>query len=332
MQETRGNRILDYFYDANGHAIALRYRSGPNADWAYYYYDYNSRGDIVGLYAENGAPECTYTYDAWGKLLSVKNPAGTEMTSATYIGNLQSLKYRGYVYDNETGLYYLQSRYYDPVTRRFINADELLSTGTGVLGYNMFSYCNNAPIILKDSDGHFWETILDIASLVCSAIDVISNPTDPWAWAGLAGDVIDLVPFVTCVGEGVKGARAVNKAADAFDDVNDIAKGIDNLSDAASSVQRGWHVGDSIDNLTKAGNTPSWSTVRQRYWKNEAYYNPQEYGDQLGRMRKGLAPLDDLGESMELHHPLGRAGNNYYNFTPVTRRQHQIIHYGYYTK
>lgn len=64
MQETRGSRILDYFYDANGQAIALRYRSGSNADWAYYYYDYNSRGDIVGLYDKDGSPECTYTYDA----------------------------------------------------------------------------------------------------------------------------------------------------------------------------------------------------------------------------------------------------------------------------
>ena len=153
MQETRGSRILDYFYDANGQAIAVRYKSNANAAGTYYYYAYNWRGDIVGLYAENGAPECTYTYDAWGKLLSVKNPAGTEMTSATYIGNLQSLKYRGYVYDRETGLYYLQSRYYDPVTRRFINADGLVSTGTGVLGYNMFAYCNNNPIIFSDASG-----------------------------------------------------------------------------------------------------------------------------------------------------------------------------------
>ena len=153
MQETRGSRVINYFYDANGQAIALRYRSGPNAEWTYYYYDYNSRGDIVGLYAENGNPECTYTYDPWGKLLSVKNPAGTEMTSATYIGNLQSLKYRGYVYDRETGLYYLQSRYYDPVTRRFINADCFASTGTGILGYNMFAYCENNPVNFFDADG-----------------------------------------------------------------------------------------------------------------------------------------------------------------------------------
>ena len=162
MQETRGSRILDYFYDANGQAIAVRYKSNANATGTYYYYAYNWRGDIVGLYAENGNPECTYTYDAWGKLLSVKNPAGTEMTSATYIGNLQSLKYRGYVYDRETGLYYLQSRYYDPVTRRFINADGLVSTGSGVLGYNMFSYCVNNPVVFIDAIGNSPYGPLDI--------------------------------------------------------------------------------------------------------------------------------------------------------------------------
>ena len=173
MQETRGNRILDYFYDANGQAIAVRYKSNANATGTYYYYAYNWRGDIVGLYAENGAPECTYTYDAWGKLLSVKNPAGTEMTSATYIGNLQSLKYRGYVYDRETGLYYLRSRYYDPVTRRFINADRLLSTG--IIGYNMFAYCMNNPSNMSDPTGSYPDWIETVVNWV---IDNIIQPIE----------------------------------------------------------------------------------------------------------------------------------------------------------
>ena len=95
----------------------------------------------------------TYSYDAWGNILSVQTTSGIEITSAADIANLQSLKYRGYVYDRETGFYYLQSRYYDPVTHRFINADGLVSTGTGILGYNMFAYCNNNPITLSDYNG-----------------------------------------------------------------------------------------------------------------------------------------------------------------------------------
>ena len=89
----------------------------------------------------------TYRYSAWGELLS------TTGSMATTIGATNPLRYRGYYYDTETGLYYLQSRYYDPVTCRFINADVLLSTGQGVLGYNMFAYCNNNPAGRKDTQG-----------------------------------------------------------------------------------------------------------------------------------------------------------------------------------
>ena len=153
VQETRGSRILDYFYDANGQAIAVRYKSNANNTGTYYYYAYNWRGDILGLYNADGSLYCTYSYDAWGNILSVKDSTGHEITVATDIANLQSLKYRGYVYDRESGLYYLQSRYYDPVTHRFINADGLISTGTGILGYNMFAYCDSEPINRSDATG-----------------------------------------------------------------------------------------------------------------------------------------------------------------------------------
>ena len=63
------------------------------------------------------------------------------------------MRYRGYVYYNETGLYYLQSRYYDPITCRFINADGYVSTGAGLNGFNMFAYCNNNPVMCFDSSG-----------------------------------------------------------------------------------------------------------------------------------------------------------------------------------
>ena len=87
---------------------------------------------MVALLNTSGSPVVAYTYDAWGKLLST----GGDL--ATTLGVLNPLRYRGYVYDSETGLYYLQSRYYDPQIGRFINADQFASTGQGFLGYNMF--------------------------------------------------------------------------------------------------------------------------------------------------------------------------------------------------
>jgi len=88
-----------------------------------------------------------YTYDAWGNLLS------TTGSLASTIGVLNPIRYRGYVYDSETQLYYLQSRYYDPEIGRFINADAFASTGQGFVGYNMFSYCINNPTNYYDPNG-----------------------------------------------------------------------------------------------------------------------------------------------------------------------------------
>ena len=95
-------------------------------------------------------------------------------------------------------------------------------------------------------------------------------------------------------------------------------------------MAKGWKVGDDFKALTKAGNLPSWSTVRQRYWKNIAQNSPDLYPnvagyDNLARMKKGLAPkVDDGGVicSMELHHPRGREGDNFWIFEPVTPKQH----------
>ncbi len=88
-----------------------------------------------------------YAYDTWGKKVQTTGSlAGT-------LGLFQPFRYRGYVYDWETGFYYLQSRYYDPTTGRFISADVLLSTGQGVLGYDCYAYCLGNPVNMTDDGG-----------------------------------------------------------------------------------------------------------------------------------------------------------------------------------
>ena len=90
------------------------------------------------------------------RLISVTNASGTELAS-TNLGVQNSIRYRGYVYDTETGLYYLQSRYYDPETGRFLNADDVDYIGYSgeQLSYNAFAYCENNPIDLVDHNGKF---------------------------------------------------------------------------------------------------------------------------------------------------------------------------------
>ena len=93
-----------------------------------YYYVRNAQGDIIKLIDSTGATVVEYAYDSWGKLLS------TTGSLANTLGADQPFRYRGYVYDPETGFYYVSSRYYDPEIGRFINADGYVSTGQGVLG------------------------------------------------------------------------------------------------------------------------------------------------------------------------------------------------------
>ena len=114
---------------------------------------------MVQLRDQNNAVVANYQYDAWGKLLYVYDNAGTEITDADHIALINPLRYRGYYYDSETGFYYLQSRYYDPVIRRFINADGFVSTGQGLLGYNMFTYCGNNPVCRIDESGKCYYNI-----------------------------------------------------------------------------------------------------------------------------------------------------------------------------
>ena len=124
-------------------------------------------------------------------------------------------------------MYYLNSRYYYPTIGRFISADTtdvLTATPMDLTDKNLYAYCDNNPVVRVDCGGAFWDTIFDVISLGASIVEVCINPTDPWAWAGLAGDVVDLIPFVTGVGEATRGIRIANGACEAIDTAGDITK------------------------------------------------------------------------------------------------------------
>ena len=155
---------LFYLYDANGSPIGMQYREPSMAQDVFYTYwfEKNLQGDIVAVYNDSGVKIITYTYDAWGNFTgNWINASGTNIY-AMY----NPFRYRGYYYDTETGFYYLNSRYYNPEWGRFINADGYVSTGTGLLGYNMYAYCNNNPVMYVDPDGEFPFLILAIVVVV----------------------------------------------------------------------------------------------------------------------------------------------------------------------
>ena len=154
MHETRGEKVFDYCYDANGQLYAVSYKANSSTDAVTYYYAHNWRGDITSIYDAGGNVVAKYEYDAWGNVLTVTNSNNSEITDPNHIANLNPFRYRSYYYDSESGLYYLMSRYYDPVTHRFLNADGYFQSGNGILDTNMNAYCRNNPIMNSDPTGN----------------------------------------------------------------------------------------------------------------------------------------------------------------------------------
>ena len=153
LYETRGDAKFYYSYDTNGILYNVRYTLTDGGTEYSYYYTHNSRGDIVGIYNGAGELKAHYEYDAWGNVISITDNNGNAITNPDHIGNLNPFRYRGYYQDTETGLYYLMSRYYDPITHRFINADGYFQSGTSILDANTFAYCGNNPVLNVDPLG-----------------------------------------------------------------------------------------------------------------------------------------------------------------------------------
>ena len=131
----------------------MEYADGNDECSGIYRYILNLQGDVVGLYdLTRDCMAMTYTYDAWGRELSWST------LNSGYAGLIfnNPLTYRGYIYDRETGFYYLQSRYYDSTVGRFLNADDTNYLGISgtVIGWNLFSYCYNDPMNYTDRFGY----------------------------------------------------------------------------------------------------------------------------------------------------------------------------------
>ncbi len=154
MQKT-GDNVIWYTYDENGNIAGMNYNGSD------YWFYRNAQNDVIGIVDSSGSVVAKYTYDDWGKVTAVTDGQGNDLSSnTTHIANINPIRYRGYYYDTETGLYYLQTRYYDAEVGRFLNADGYISTGQGVLSTNTFVYCLNNSISLRDDLGNMSEWVL----------------------------------------------------------------------------------------------------------------------------------------------------------------------------
>ena len=183
-------KIMVFSYDAQGRPFAVKYSANNGGSYITYFYALNQQGDVVKIFRplpsrdSNGnliglteAVYATYTYDAWGNILSQSGS----------MAGVNPLRYRGYYYDSETGFYYRQSRYYDPANHRFINADApeySTMSAYGLNNSNLFAYCQNNPIAYGDENGE-WLNFL-IGAVVGAAVNAVSTIVDAVQEGGLS--------------------------------------------------------------------------------------------------------------------------------------------------
>ncbi len=245
IYEKRGDLQFHYRYDAYGNLATIRRIKPDGSEFSLYAFT-NMRGDVEELRMSNGALYARYVYDSWGNVLAVLNSSGNPLNDVNNVAVQNPIRYRGYYYDAESGLYYLQSRYYDPVTGRFVNPDSLIDT-SNVLGFNMYAYCGNNPVNREDNGGNLWDVVFDIASIAYSAYQVCKEPTNLWNWVGLAADAVSLViPGVTGGGAAV---RALTKA----DDVIDATRAVSKVDDAADVARAADSLGNVSQVVVKSG-------------------------------------------------------------------------------
>lgn len=227
-EETSGN-ITVYIYDASGTPIGMQYRGAnySSSKWDIYWYEKNLFGDIVAVYKHNGTKLISYTYDAWGNFTTTYHNSGASTTATN-----NPFTYRGYYYDSDLELYYLQTRYYDSTTGRFISPDDesvITATPNALTDKNLYAYCDNNPVMRVDRDGEFW-----FGALVGAIVNVAASATVAWlngedyTWKdvlvdGVSGALSGALSFtkVKIVGQTVLNGAISGLSSVASDIVND---------------------------------------------------------------------------------------------------------------
>ena len=185
---TSGADELHFFYDAQNRPAVVVYNGVP------YAYVKSLQGDIVAILDENGNAVVSYGYDAWGA------PLWCTGELAETLGKVQPFRYRGYVFDEETGLYYLRSRCYNPQWGRFVNADAEIAVEAKLWDAKLFLYCANNPVRYTDDGGNsFWDVLADcgkallVAAVVVAVVAVVIAATGGgggFALAAAGGEII----------------------------------------------------------------------------------------------------------------------------------------------
>ena len=229
VRQTWGRHVMDFIYDNTGKPYAVKY------DGTLYYYVLNLQGDVIAIVTTWGAAYGTYTYDAWGNVISQSGS----------IASINPIRYRGYYYDSETGLYYLGSRYYDPAVKRFMNADgaafaTINPYGDGLTDKNYFAYCDNNPTSRSDDGGEFWNLV------VGAAVGGIMGALSSYATGGSKTDIA--IGALSGAANGLVAATGLGAVHQAL-----ISGSVSVVGSVASSIRSRESVGKTIAKAAISG-------------------------------------------------------------------------------
>ncbi len=229
VYDSAGNLIaqsngLQFIYDNSGVA-------GVKYSDKYYFYRKDVQGNVVAILDSDGNLVVKYVYDAWGNH-AVLDANGQDIVNMQHIGNLNPFRYRSYYYDTETGLYYLQTRYYDPELGRFISQDSIeYADYESVNGLNLFAYCGNDPVNNIDPMGTWsWKKFWKRFGIIVGAVVAVAAVTAAVVLtAGAAAVALGASAAVTA---GIMAGAAVGGiAAGTYSIVSQsVNSGIDNLN------------------------------------------------------------------------------------------------------
>ena len=257
VSEQWGNYFIAYIYDESGAPIGMHYRTNSMAANVFetYYFEKNLQGDVIAVYNASGTKLAGYKYDAWGNCTTTYYNGGGS-TGAQY----NPFRYRGYYYDTGLEFYYLNSRYYDFRTGRFINADDhavIGATPDALTDKNLYTYCDNNPVMRQDEDGEFWNIIagavigggLELAGQLLSGKSISEVN---WAKVGVSALSGGLTAAVGPIaGSLISGATDVAMCA--------LDGNINSVADVAESFVRGtvkavvsYGVGTAVGKATKS--------------------------------------------------------------------------------
>ena len=305
-QKTGTSDPIYFIYDSGDKLWALKYTDGNT-----YFYVRNAQGDIIKIVDTSGNVVVEYAYDAWGK------PMGVTGSMAATLGVDNPFRYRGYYYDTETGLYYLNQRYYNPEWGRFVNADNVIGVTGKLLSHNMFAYCNNNPVMMSDPSGNLGFGDFRMAERVVEKRNKINKNKEK-----IEDALIKKYPnykrgsaqinYINTYSRSARDAKLINKASDfivdtavmiAFDKVSAAMKLFSvgkHVTDAAKSASQ-WArygadagVGLLADTLLESANV--WRAKSGTY-SNYEYFVP--YGNNNVVGWGGMASLNEKSNEVE---------------------------------